>query len=154
MSQQKLETLDELLDEWKKDSVIPMDDLDQASIGTAKLHSKYLGIMLKHELRLRGIEKEYDKQLKLKWQYYTGKLNTKPEKIKEAGFEEPWAVILGQKSELETYYNADEGLQNLKDQKIYHEKVIKACDEIIKSLGGRSYHIGNAIAFRKLKSGN
>jgi hypothetical protein len=151
MSQQKLETLDELLAQWKVDSHIPMNDLDMASIETAKLHSRYLAIMLKHELRLRGIEKEYNALFKDKWRYYNGKLSE--EELKKRGWEQ-FDYTPGHKMEMETYYKADADLQNLVDLKVYHEKVVKACEEIIKSLGGRSYHIGNAIAFRKMKSGN
>ncbi len=45
--------LDDVLSDWKTDSIINQNDLAQSSIDTATLHSKYLQYLAVAKLRLK-----------------------------------------------------------------------------------------------------
>ena len=72
VEQVKLETLDEVLTQWKTDSTIDNSRLEIASLNASKLHSRYLQIMQNHNLRIRKLDRSYDSLYKDKWQYYSG----------------------------------------------------------------------------------
>lgn len=150
MSQQTLETIDEILAGWKVDSEIDQFNLGKESIRFPKLHSKYLDIMVKHDLRVRATQKKYDVMYRDKYAYYTGKMSV--DRLKELGWE-PFDYKMGNKIEAGVYMNADKELQALVDIRVYHEKAVEACDKIIKAIMGISYHITNAINVEKMRNG-
>ena len=60
---------------------------------------------------------------------------------------------IGQKGEVDHYLKADKDLQDIEDLRFYHQKVVDSCDNILKSLAGRSFHITNVINWEKLRNG-
>ena len=67
--------LDTILSEWKEDSQIPKNQLDEASRKTPELHHKYLSYLSGMKLRLKRAEFEQKNLLKDKWLYYEGKMS-------------------------------------------------------------------------------
>ena len=49
-------TLEQVLEEWAKDSDLPRNNLDEASRETPKLHAKYLTLLSQTKLRLKKAE--------------------------------------------------------------------------------------------------
>ena len=70
-----MKQIDELLEEWRKDSDIDRTEPGKALLDIPKLHSKYLNILSRHRLLAKEAEFKYNKWKKLKWEYYTGKLD-------------------------------------------------------------------------------
>ena len=77
--------LDELLQMWATDSIIDRTEPGKALIDIPKLHSKYLNILSSHRLLAKEAEFQYNKWRKLKWEYYTGKLDK--EELKQRGWD-------------------------------------------------------------------
>ena len=66
--------LEEVLEMWKKDSVIDDMNLDDASKNAAKLHAKYLEFVSVTKLMLKKRRAERETLKKDKWLWYMGKM--------------------------------------------------------------------------------
>ena len=87
--------LDTILSEWKEDSQIPKNQLDEASRKTPELHHKYLSYLSAMKLRLKRSEFEQKNLLKDKWLYYEGKMSQ--EDIESRGWKpDPYDGLLSQ----------------------------------------------------------
>jgi hypothetical protein len=147
---EKLETMDEIMDMWDKDSKIDPTELTQASIDTGKFHSKYMRLMTKHSFRLKSLETQYNNLYKDKRLYYTGKLSK--EKLTKYGWE-PFDYNLGMKNELDSFFKSDNDLNEIDEKKFYHTKIVEFCEAVLKQLSTRSYNITNIIAFERMRMG-
>ena len=67
--------LQQILEMWKKDSVIDEMALDESSRDSAKLHGKYLEILSVNKMKLKKAELEFKVLLRDKWKHYNGKLS-------------------------------------------------------------------------------
>ena len=76
--------LDDLLAMWAKDTEIDRTEPGKALLDIPKLHSKYLNILSNHRLLIRDCEFKYNRMKKIKWEYYTGKLDEND--LKKHGF--------------------------------------------------------------------
>ena len=70
-----MNTLETILEMWKKDSEIKDLSLDESSRDSAKLHGKYLELLSVNRLKLKKLELEFKVLLKDKWSHYNGKLS-------------------------------------------------------------------------------
>ena len=77
--------IEELLEMWRKDCDIDRTEPGKALLDIPKLHSKYLTILSKHRLLSKEAEFKYNKMKRLKWEYYTGKLDD--DQLKQYGWE-------------------------------------------------------------------
>ena len=145
--------LDEILESWKKDSVIDDTALDEDTVKTSKLHAKYLEIYSLSKLQLKKKEFDLEKIKKDKWLYYTGKMTK--EDMDERGWDyDPFqGMTKPLKSEMSMYYETDEDLVKVKAQIDYQKSIIDTLEEIMNNIRWRHSHIKNIIEFRKFTSG-
>ena len=143
-----MKQLDDLLEMWRVDSVIDRTEPGKALINIPQLHSKYLNILSRHRLLSKEAEFKYNKMKKLKWEYYTGKLDKN--QLEKHGWE-PFPFVL--KSELTTYLESDEDLNRLIAQKILHDEIVEVCSSILKELHSRTFQLRSFIDFEKFISG-
>jgi hypothetical protein len=139
--------LDELLEEWRKDADIDRTEPGKALLDIPKLHSKYLNI-LRHRLLSKEAEFKYNKMKKIKWEYYTGKLDDDDLKKHEW---EPFPFVL--KSDLSTYMDSDEDLNKYSAQKIMHDEIVDICTAILKELNSRTFQLRDFIAWERFIQG-
>ena len=140
--------LEELLNMWAKDSVIDRTEPGKELINIPQLHSKYLNILSRHRLLVKETEFKYNKLKKVKWEYYTGKLDD--DQLNQYGWE-PFPFIL--KSEINTYFDSDEDLNKLMAQKIINEEIVDVCHNILKELNSRTYQLRDFISWEKFIQG-
>ncbi len=146
----KLETIENM---WAEDSVINPTLLDEASLDTAKLHSKYLRLF--NEARMKYKLKDTTlKTLKHnKWRYYTGKM-TKQEMDQ---YEWPYDPYNGctkpMKSEISQYIENDKDVIELALKVEYLNVLVLTLEEIISNIRWRHSNIRNIIDFRKFQAG-
>lgn len=145
-------TLDNVLEMWKKDSVIDENELDRTTIETSKLHAKYLELFSIAKLQLKKNENKLDELKKEKWTYFTGKMS-QAEMDKKGWAYDPFGGVKPLKSDMELYYNADKDIINAKDRIQYSKTLIETLEEIINAIRWRHTHIKNIIDFRKFESG-
>jgi hypothetical protein len=140
--------LDDVLQMWANDSVIDRTEPGRALIDIPKLHSKYLNILSSHRLLAKEAEFNYNKWRKLKWEYYTGKLDE--EEMKTRGWE-PFPFTL--KSEINTYLDADEDINKYLAKKLLHEEIVEVCQAILKELNSRTFQLRDVIAWERFIAG-
>jgi hypothetical protein len=85
---------------------------------------------------------------KLKWEYYTGKLDD--DQLKKYGWE-PFPFVL--KSDITTYLDADEDLAKCLAQRRMHEEIVEVCMSIMKELGARTFQLKDFISWEKFIQG-
>jgi hypothetical protein len=141
--------LDELLEMWNKDSVIDRTEPGNALIDIPKLHSKYLNILSKHRLFSKEAEFKYNQLRRVKWEYYTGKLDETT--LKQRGWE-PFPFVL--KSEVNSYIESDEDLNKLLARKIMHDEIVDVCTSILKELNSRTFQLRDFIAWERFIQGS
>ena len=140
--------LDDLLAMWAKDSDIDRTEPGKALLDIPKLHSKYLNILSNHRLLIREAEFKYNRMKKIKWEYYTGKLDDDDLKKYEW---DPFPYVL--KSDLSTYMESDEDLNKYSAQKIMHDEIVEVCTAILKELNSRTFQLRDFIAWERFIQG-
>ena len=140
--------LDDLLAMWAKDSEIDRTEPGKALLDIPKLHSKYLNILSNHRLLVREAEFKYNRIKKIKWEYYTGKLDD--DELKKHGWE-PFPFVI--KSDLSTYLESDEDLNKYMAKKAIHEEIVEICQAILKELNSRTYQLRSFIDWEKFIQG-
>ena len=140
--------LDELLEMWKKDAEIDRTEPGKALLDIPKLHSKYLNILSRHKLLQKECEFKYSRMKKIKWEYYTGKMDQ--DDLAKYGWE-PFPYTL--KSEINTYLEADDDVNKYLAKKLLHEEIVEVCQAILKELNNRTWELRSFIDWEKFIQG-
>lgn len=143
-----MKQLEELLEMWRQDSIIDSTEPSKALLDIPKLHSKYLNILSKHRMLSKEAEFKSNKMRRLKWEYYTGKLDD--DDLKKYGWE-PFPYVL--KSELTTYLESDEDINRLLAVKTVHDEIVDVCTAILKELNNRGWELKSYIDWEKFIQG-
>lgn len=140
--------LDELLQMWTEDSQIDRTEPGKALLDIPKLHSKYLNILSRHRLLSKESEFKYNKMKRLKWEYYTGKLDS--DVLKKYGWEQfPYTL----KSDINTYLESDDDLNKCIAAKLMHDEIVDVCQSILKELNNRTWELKSFIDWEKFIQG-
>jgi hypothetical protein len=140
--------LEDLLEMWRKDSIIDRTEPGKELINIPQLHSKYLNILSKHRMLSKEAEFKYNKMKKLKWEYYTGKLDD--DQLKKYGWE-PFPFVL--KSEITTYLESDDDINKYIVSKVIHDEIVEVCQSIMKELNGRTFQLRDFIQWERFIQG-
>ena len=124
-------------------------ELDTESLRIPQLHGKYLNMLYDEKLVLRKWRNDLSSLLKLKWEYYTGKMSE--EQLKELGWKPFELRIL--KQDVELYIESDTEIIQKKDRVFVQEEKVNYLESIIKMISNRQYHIRDAITWRKFING-
>jgi len=124
-------------------------DLDTESLRIPQLHGKYLNLLYDEKLVLRKWRNELNSLIKLKWEYYTGKMSE--EQLKDLNWQPFELRIL--KQDIELYMESDTDLIQKKDRVFVQEEKVLYLESIIKMISNRQYHIRDAITWRKFING-
>jgi len=143
-----MKQIDDLLEMWRQDCDIDKTEPDLELLNIPKLHSKYLNILSQHRMLSKQAEFKYNKMKKLKWEYYTGKLDD--DQLKQYGWE-PFPYIL--KSDLSTYLESDEDLNKHVASKAVHDEIVELCTTILKELNSRTFQLRDFISWQKFIQG-
>tara|TARA_Y100000782_G_scaffold102547_1_gene119018 strand:+ start:1128 stop:1538 length:411 start_codon:yes stop_codon:yes gene_type:complete len=132
---------DKIIEEWKQDCPIDDTTLDKESVKIPTLHGKYLELHSREKIFLNYLEVEYKKRYRERWEYYSGKA------------EKPFQLKL-LKTDLHIYLDSDDKLCELKEKIDTQKQKVSYVESVIKSLETRSFHITNAINWRKFTAGH
>lgn len=142
-------TLDQILDDWKKDSSIDSTELGVESIKIPELHSKYMQIYFGERQRLRGYEFQLKEIYLRKYEYYNGRMSQ--EELEQYSLE-PFVKRL-MKNEIDHYIDADKDVNTVKMKITAQNEKISLLEEIVKNLNQRNFQIRNAIEWAKFTNG-
>jgi hypothetical protein len=141
--------LKELREQVERDARIDDTELDTESLRLPQLHNKYLNLYHDAKLWYEKAANEYNRLYKLKWEYYTGKIDA--ETLKQKGWEPFDHKIL--RNDVSVYMNGDDDLCNRKERMAYIQSIVNYLDEVVKEITFRHTKIKNAIEWRRFLSG-
>jgi len=139
--------LETLQDMWKSDSKLDEDLHDNDSLAIPQLHMKYMEFHNQYSLMKKERDIEMKRLIKEKWLYYKGKAPSSVYK------KMPFDLKLTTKEEISMFIEADEDIGKLKYKIEYIDQVIFFLDGVLRMINNRTYHIKNAIEWKKFQSG-
>ena len=145
-------TIDALMEEWSKDSVINDTEPGKEILKNSPLRFKYLQILSYHNMRVKKLDIDYRKRRHILQEYYEGNLNNK-EDLETYGFDEPFLVKTGTRSKIPMMLDNNEELNNILIKKILNQEIVDACTDIIKTLNNRSWEIRAYMDWTKFIDG-
>lgn len=139
--------LETLQDMWKIDSKLDDDLHDNDSLAIPQLHMKYMEFHNQYSLMKKERDIEMKRLIREKWLYYKGKAPSSVYK------EMPFDLKLTTKEEISMFIEADEDIGKLKYKIEYIDQVLFFLDGVLRMINNRTYHIKNAIEWKKFQSG-
>lgn len=141
-----IETLKKMVE---KDMQIDDVNLDLESLRTPQLHGKYLNLLHEDSLILHKNIIEQKELRRLKWEYYTGKLDQ--ETLDEKGWQPFGLKIL--RTDLDVYLESDKDLLRMEAKINYLKEKVKYIESVLQAIGRRGWDIKSAIEWKKFMSG-
>ena len=135
---------------WSGDCEIDETELSQESVKIPQLHNKYLILFHDERLRLRTMKFDNSKLLKVKREYYSGRMD---ETELEAYDWEPFQYKL-LKADVQEYIDADDDIIEGKKKISLQEEKVEYLESVVKSLSPRGYLIKNAIDWKRFTEGH
>lgn len=142
-------TLDEIRKEIQRDMTLDDAALDLESLKIPQLHGKYLNFLMDERLAMRKAEHDYNAMMRVKWEYYTGKMSQ--EELTARGWEPFSLKVL--RNDLDLYMNSDEDLSKLSQKFLFQKEKVSLLEEVVKELNTRHWKIRNAIEWRRFTNG-
>ena len=144
-------TIDEIINMWTVDSDIDDTHLDKSSTGTAKLHAKYLNLLIANKLKMSKYSQDYNILRQKKFKYYRGEL-TKTE-LEECGWPQ-WQGNRPTKKDMDEFLVGDVDLNKLNLKLEYLKTASELLDSIMSQLKSRDFQISNSIKWKMFISGS
>ena len=141
--------LEDIMNEWEKDSKLDIIDLHLESLNTPTLHSKYLKIHSDENMRLKGLTYTFKEMERHKFEYYSGKMCQ--EDLEERGWDQFDHKLL--KQDIPRYLDSDPDLNEILIKIDQQKEKVESVKSIITSINGRSFHISNAIKWQQFLNG-
>jgi hypothetical protein len=142
-------TLDQLMEEWRKDSSVDSTELGNESLKIPELHSKYLKLYFDARRTLKAVEFQSKELFLQKYEYYNGKMSE--EELEKLGWE-PFLKRL-MKNEIEMYLESDKDIIQKNLKIVMQKEKLAFLEEVIKNINQRNFQIKNAIEWRKFTQG-
>jgi hypothetical protein len=142
--------LEDIINEWEKDSKIDNTELAEESLRIPQLHSKYYKMFISERVQLKKWKNEYKQLYKVKFEYYNGTIDD--EELKERGWE-PFALKV-LKADIGVYLDADDDLISAQNKVDIQEEKVNFLESAIKSLTARGYNLKSAIEWIKWTQGS
>ncbi len=141
--------IDQIFDEWGKDSKIDINNLEVESLNIPYLHHKYYKILIDEKQRLTAAKASYAAMHQQKFEFYT---SGPTEDTQRLGWTlPPRGKII--KNDVEPYLTNDPDLVPLALRVGLMEEKISLIVSILDTIKNRSFHVKNAIDFIKFKNG-
>ena len=135
---------------WTSDCNIDETELAQESVKIPQLHNKYLIFYSNEKLRIKTQRFEHSKLVKLKKEYYGGKMSQ--EELEAIDWEPFQHKLL--KADVEQYVDADDNVIESKKLLALQEEKVNYLESIVKGLSTRGYLIKNAIDWKRFTEGH
>jgi len=142
--------IEEIQQMWEQDSLIDDNHLGEASTETAKVHSKYIKLMVGVKLKLTKVRGDYNLLRKNKFRYYRGELSR--EELADLGWQ-PYQLIKPLKNEMDEFLQGDQDLITLNTKIEYLETMGYLLEGILGQIKARDWQLKNGIEWKKFLAG-
>jgi hypothetical protein len=143
--------IEELQEMWDIDCQIDDNFLGEHSTTTAKLHAKYIKILVQVKLKHNKYKSDYNVLRKNKFRYYRGELSR--EELTSLGWAQ-WQGIKPLKNEMDEFLQGDTDLNNMQLRIDYLETMLYLLESIMGQLKARDWQIKSAITWKQFLAGN
>lgn len=142
--------LEQIHNEWEKDSKIDKSNLADEAINVPSLHHKYWKFFTGEKFLFKKLEIEMKSFYKLKKEYYLGQLSK--EDLSKHGWEPFQLKIL--RDDVGSYISADEEVIQKNLALSLQQDKLELLTDIIKIIHVRNFSISNRINILKFENGN
>lgn len=142
-------TLDQMMEEWRKDASIDTTELGNESTKIPELHSKYLKIYFDERRKLKAMEFQSKDLYLKKYEYYNGKMSQ--DELDELNWE-PFVKRL-MKNEIDLYLESDKDIITGNIKVVNQKEKLNFLEEVLKNINQRNFQIKNAIEWKKFTNG-
>lgn len=140
-------TIEEILEEWKTDSVIDRCNIQNEILKITELHFKYWKILYNEKVLLENVKAEYNKLYKETYEFYIhGASEAKDLKRSAKG-----AVL---KTEAEIYIQADEHIIKMSMKLAKQKEKTEFVKAILESIKSRGYNLKVVVDHIKFEAGS
>lgn len=142
--------LEEIIEEWEKDSKIDVNNIQNETVSTPFLHSKYLRMLSTWKRRRHIYEKKLTELQAIKRRYYRGEMGR--DELNTYG----WNQYQGNrmiKTELEETLRGDSDVLSLQSKLDLIDTVLYVLESIIKTVMSRDFEISNFIKYKMFMKG-
>ena len=142
--------LEEIIDEWEKDSIIDVNRIQDETVATPFLHSKYLRMLSMWKKRRHIYEKKLTELQAIKRRYYRGEMGR--EELESYG----WNQYQGNrmiKTELEETLRGDSDVLSIQSKLDLIDTVLYVLESIVKMITSRDFEISNFIKYKMFMKG-
>ena len=144
-------TIEDVITQWEEDSTpISETRYAEASVETAKLHSKYLRYMVHFRRERTKVKSDHDILRRYKFRYYRGELSRR--ELETLGWDQ-WQYAKPLKNEMEELVRGDSDIRKFVAKIEDADTAIEALTEILKQIKDRGFAIGNAIKWKIFLAG-
>jgi Recombination, repair and ssDNA binding protein UvsY len=143
-----MENLDKIIEMWSSDAEMDMTEPSKELMKISQYHSKYLRILSKHKMMLEKVNFDYLNMRRLKWEYYTGKMDQ--DELDKHGWEQFQFAL---KSDIAYYIESDQDLIKILQKKVYHKECVSVCEAIMQELKSRTYQLKSYIDYERFLAG-
>lgn len=144
--------IDDLMEEWKKDSSIDHAEPVLELSRIPSLHAKYLNIRTYHNMVVKKLTNDYNTQKQIKMAWYRGDLNNPEDLAKyklEANLQPCQTTAMAQ-----IKLDGDHDLNTILAKKMIHEEIVDYCESVIKEIGARTYQLNSIVRFIIFSNGS
>ena len=145
----KTTTIEGLMDEWSRDSIIEEMMAGKKSLEISVLHNKYCTFLINHNLISRKLGFDIQDLKAKKFLYYQNKLDDG--ELKELGWPRYYNTLM--KADIPPVMDSDKDIINMNLKKIMHEEIVEMCRLILKELNNRTFQIKNYLDQERLMLG-
>jgi hypothetical protein len=142
--------LDDILIMWEADSAIDDNYLGEASTNTAKLHAKYLKLLVDAKLRKTKLDIDLNSLRKTKIRYYRGELTR--QELADLGWEQ-WQYNKPLKAEMDEFLKGDDDLAKIQTRLDYIDTLVYALESIMQQIKQRDFQLSNGIKWKQFLAG-
>lgn len=142
--------IEQLQEMWETDANIDGIHLDDEALKTAKLHAKYVKVLVQVKLKHTKLQSDYNLARKNKFRYFRGEMSR--DELKEAGWDQ-WQGVKPLKNEMDEFLTGDEDLNQLEVKIKYLETMIYLTESILGQIKARDWQIKSAVEFKRLLAG-
>jgi hypothetical protein len=142
--------IEQLQDEWDKDSEIDDNYLGEHATKTPKLHAKYIKLLVNVKLKHTKLQSDYNLMRKNKFRYFRGELSR--EELQSLEWSQ-WQGIKPLKNEMDEFLQGDTDLNTLKVKIDYLETMIYFLESVLTQIKARDWQLKSAIEWKKFLAG-
>jgi hypothetical protein len=144
-------SIDDIIDLWNNDCIIDSNQLGNASTSTAKLHAKYISMLIPAKLKKTQLEAHYNTTKKLKIKYYRGEMSK--EELKENNWDQ-YQFNKPLKAEIDDILRGDDDLIKITSRIEYMDHMIYLLESILGQIKQRDFQVSNHIKWKQFLAGN